>query len=135
MVPSDDESQHGRLLLTRVVPERDDAHPGEREGNGERASDQPRHPPPKDLTYSLIKLPQILILIRHGHALQVLRVPHSLEVAADEEDVNGGAIPLFDALDLCVGRVELAVAAAFDGDLGRGEREAGWWMVGSRPSW
>ena len=28
---------------------------------------------------------------------------------------------MFDALDLCVGRVELAVAAAFDGDLGRGE--------------
>ena len=104
-------------------------------GKSKRALISHHIPHPINPPYSLIKLPQILILIRHGHALQILRVPHSLEVAADEEDVDEGAIPLFDALDLCVGRVELAVAAAFDGDLGRGEREAGWWMVGSRPSW
>ena len=104
-------------------------------GMGKEHSISHHIPHPISPPHSLIKLPQVLILIRHGHALQVLRVPHSLEVPADKEDVDGGAIPLFDALDLCVGRVELAVAAAFDGDLGRGEREAGWWMVGSRPSW
>ena len=117
MVPSDDESQHGRLLLTRVVPERDDAHPGEREGNGERASDQPRHPPPKDLTYSLIKLPQILILIRHGHALQVLMVPNGLEITAYQQAVDFIAVCLFKMRDSGIDLVEMPVAATLHCDL------------------
>ena len=44
-------------------------------------------------------------------------IPDRLEVAADEKEVDGVAILLLERGYLCVYGVELAVAAAFDGNL------------------
>ena len=44
-------------------------------------------------------------------------IPNRLEVAADEKEVNGVAVLLLERGYLCVYGVELAVAAAFDGNL------------------
>ena len=44
-------------------------------------------------------------------------IPNRLEVAANEEEVDGVAVLLLERSYLCVYGVELAVAAAFDGNL------------------
>lgn len=63
-----------------------------------------------------MEIAHLAVFCGHGHAIEVVRVPHGLEVAANDQEVDAG--PSFDLaglLDRGVDGVEGAVAAAFDG--------------------
>ncbi len=64
-----------------------------------------------------MELAQLLILVGHGHALQVASVSYCLEVATDDEEVDFVVVSLFKGGNLTVDGVERAVAAPFDRDL------------------
>lgn len=65
----------------------------------------------------LPELAQLAILVGDGHALEVAVVANGLEVTANEEKVDFVVVALFEIDDLGVNGVELAVAAAFNGNL------------------
>lgn len=60
---------------------------------------------------------QLPVLLRHGHALEVLVVTDGLKVAADQEGVDFVTVLLLELLDVGVDRVEFAVAASLHCDL------------------
>ena len=66
----------------------------------------------------LVERPQLLVLVRHGHALQVVDVPHRLEIAAADQQVDD-VIPsaLLQVAHRRVDLVQLAVAAPLHRDL------------------
>jgi hypothetical protein len=64
-----------------------------------------------------VEAAELLVLFRDGHGCEVLHVPDGLEVAADEEEVEGVGVLALERADALVDRVELAVAAALDGYL------------------
>lgn len=69
-------------------------------------------------SYLLVESPKLPVLLRNGHALQVLVVAYGLEVAAYQQEVDGVAVFGLEGLDVSVDGVELAVAAPFNGNLG-----------------
>lgn len=87
----------------------------------------------------LPEIAQLAILFGHGHRGKVVHIPDGLKVAAEEEEVCFCVCAQVGLKDGAVDRVEGAVGAALDRDLGgqgsallsgRGGREAGshaWW--------
>jgi len=67
--------------------------------------------------HGLLEIAFTPILWWYGHAFKVEVVSHGLEVSAYDEQVNFVLVALFQVRDVLVGRIELAVAAAFNGDL------------------
>jgi hypothetical protein len=102
VVPADDDGEDGRGPLACVVPAR-----------ARSASAAPA----RTQAGALVEVAELLVLGGHGHAAEVLRVARRLEVAADEERVDGVAVLLLERAHARVDRVQLAVAAALDGDL------------------
>lgn len=69
------------------------------------------------MAYLLMETAKSLVLLRDAHTAEVERVPNCLEVAADEEEVNGVFVSFLEFGDPRIDRVQLAVAASFDCDL------------------
>ena len=67
----------------------------------------------------LIKRPELLVLVRHGHAFQIVQVSHGLEIAATNQQINFHLLHHLQVRDRGVYRIELAVTAPFDRDLHR----------------
>ena len=61
---------------------------------------------------------QMLVLVRDGHALEILMISDSLEVPTDKQTVNFVAVTLFQLFDVFVNRVQLAMAAPLNSNLG-----------------
>jgi hypothetical protein len=64
-----------------------------------------------------VKLAKLSVLLRNGHALQVLIVPDRLKIAADEEEINFVVIPGLQAGNVVIDSVKFAVATALDSNL------------------
>ena len=67
--------------------------------------------------HRLLEIAFTPILWRNGHAFKVKVVSHGLEVSANNKQVNFVLVALFQVRNVLIGRIELAVAAAFNGDL------------------
>ena len=67
--------------------------------------------------HRLLEIAFTPILWWYGHAFKVEVVSHGLEVSAYDEQVNFVLVALFQVRNVLIGRIELAVAAAFNGDL------------------
>jgi hypothetical protein len=103
VVPANQDREHRRRLLAGVVSVRCESERTLRL-RGRRA-------------HLLVEAAELLVLVWDGHGREVLHVPDGLEVAADEEEVDGVGVLALERADALVDRVELAVAAALDGDL------------------
>lgn len=81
-----------------------------------------------------MELAQLLILVGHGHALQVANVSYCLEVATDNEEVDFVVVSLFKGGNLTVDGVERAVTTSFDRDLYRQRSGKGATFTNCKPT-
>jgi hypothetical protein len=65
-----------------------------------------------------VKSTERFVLVRHCHARQILVIADGLEVATDKKDVYMISMLLFQSGNPSVNRVQFAVAAPFNSDLG-----------------
>jgi hypothetical protein len=64
-----------------------------------------------------MKLPQLPVFLRYGHALQILVIPYGLEVPAYQQQIDLVLVLFLQLRDVGVDRIQFAVTAAFNRDL------------------
>jgi hypothetical protein len=67
--------------------------------------------------YLLVEPTELAELIRDGHTLQVLVVAYCLKVPAHQEQIYFVVVLRFEASDMLVNRIQLAVATSFNRNL------------------
>ena len=65
----------------------------------------------------LVELTQLLILLRYRHTLQIAKIPYSLKIATNQEDIHLISMFLLQLRYVSIYGVQLSMAAPFNSNL------------------